>query len=716
HDPVETLYAALGRLHVDGARIDWHTVLGRGSLVDLPTYAFQREHFWLGADTDTDTGTGTGTDAAEDSTRYRIDWERLDCPTGTNVEGAWLLVVPAGHEEHELVRGCAARFGEGASTLVLSVDDDRRSMADRLRRLPVPAGVFSLLALDTGLHPVHHGMAVGGALAHLLVQALGDADIDAPLWFGTRGAVAVGDEPLDAVEHTGVWALGCVVALEHPTRWGGLIDLPATFDGPAGDRLAAVLGASEDQVAIRADGVYGRRVVRARQEVAESTWQPRGTALITGGTGGLGAHVARWLARHGTERLILLSRSGPQAAGAAELLAELTALGARAEAVACDVTDRAALEGVIGDARERGAEFTTVVHAAGLSQRTPIADLGVAEFADITAAKVIGAVHLDQIFDNDELDAFVLFSSVSGVWGAAGQSAYAAGNAFLDGLARLRRAAGVHAVSIAWGPWDAEGMGARDDQVAHLERRGLRALPPEAALRALREAVEGTAAEVVVADVEWDRFLPVFTSVRPSPLFGGLATAPRPMAGDHADRAADTLGHELRVLTGPQRTARVRSLVRAEVAKVLGHRGEQAVGLETPFSELGMDSLAAVDLRGALNDRAGVTLPVTVVFERPSVQALTAHLLDLLGPDGDAPGDAPDDAAPDADEDTRIRAVLSALPVARLREAGLLDRLLDLAGGGPAPAVSDDPAEPGSGIDTMDLDDLVRAALDGKSL
>ncbi|MEV7013828.1 type I polyketide synthase [Streptosporangium sp. NPDC051022] len=695
---VESLLAAAGELFVRGVHIDWRQMLGEGNVVDLPTYAFQHERYWLES--------GHRTTESTDDLRYHPTWERLDDQPPAEIGGPWLLIAPVGFERHDLVRACATRLGSGTVELFVGADDDRASIARRLREIPVPAGVFSLLALDAALHPAHPGLAVGGALTHLLVQALGDAEVEAPLWFGTCGAVAVGDEPLGAVEQCGVWALGRVVALEHPLRWGGLVDLPATFDDRTARRFTAVLGGGEDQVAIRADGVYGRRIVRTvksgagKNGAARGAWRPRGTALITGGTGGLGAQVARWLARNGTERLLLVSRSGPEAPGAGELLAELAELGAAAEAVACDVTDYAALETVVRQAREQGAEFRTVVHAAGLAQQTPIADLDLLEFARITAAKVIGAVVLDQLFDDDSLDAFVLFSSIAGVWGSGGQSAYAAANAFLDGLATLRRAAGVHAVSIAWGPWAGRGMGEDNDLADYLRRRGLRGLRPDVALRAMREAVEGGGSEVTVADVDWDRFLQAFTSARPSPLLAAFAPVPA-RAGE--DDVRGELG-ELRALSGADRTARLRSLVRGQVAAALGHGSEQAIDVETPFSELGMDSLAAVDLRNALSSRTGVPLPVTVVFERPSVLTLADHLSELLG--GDDARTARETA-----EDAEIRALLAGLPISRLREAGLLDRLLGLAAGdalGAAPQDDD--------IDTMDLEDLVRAALDGKPL
>ncbi|WP_290063286.1 SDR family NAD(P)-dependent oxidoreductase, partial [Amycolatopsis solani] len=167
-------------------------------------------------------------------------------------------------------------------------------------------------------------------------------------------------------------------------------------------------------------------------------WQPRGTVLVTGGTGALGAHVARWLATAGAEKIVLTSRRGRQAPGAEDLVTELTGLGAEVTIAACDVADRAALAELLDGIRDG---LTAVVHAAGTGGATPLDDADLGPFADILAAKVAGAEHLDALLGDTELDAFVLFSSIAGVWGSGGQSAYGAANAHLDALARRRRAA-----------------------------------------------------------------------------------------------------------------------------------------------------------------------------------------------------------------------------------------------------------------------------------
>ncbi|WP_233224095.1 SDR family NAD(P)-dependent oxidoreductase, partial [Amycolatopsis sp. CA-128772] len=372
------------------------------------------------------------------------------------------------------------------------------------------------------------------------------------------------------------------------------------------------LPAGEDQLALRPTGVFARRVVRAPLSSSPS-WTPAGTVLITGGTGALGAAVARWAAKAGAEHLVLLSRSGPGAPNAAALARELPAT-----VVACDVTNRDDLARTL----QRLPKITAVVHAAGAGQATAFADLTDQDFRRILEAKVDGARNLDALL-GDELEAFVLFSSISGVWGSGGQTAYAAANAQLDALAAQRRARGRAATSVAWGPWDGAGMAAGKAEQDHLRRRGLAPMAPGRALAALAAAVGS--GDVVVADVDWAKFAPAFTATRASRLFDELPEAelPEPPADPGTSRFAGFAPAELR--------AELVSLVRTEAAHVLGHASAAAVEAGRAFTDLGFDSLTAVELRTRLAAATGLTLPPTLVFNHPTPAALAEHLQAQLG-------------------------------------------------------------------------------------
>jgi NAD(P)-dependent dehydrogenase (short-subunit alcohol dehydrogenase family) len=298
------------------------------------------------------------------------------------------------------------------------------------------------------------------------------------------------------------WGLGRVAALEHPDRWGGLIDLPPMLDERAADLLCAALaagaaGGSEDQVAIRQAGLLARRMVRAAKAGAAGAWAPRGSVLITGGTGAIGGHVARMAVSRGAPRVVLASRSGPAAVGVPALAAEFAAAGTAVAVTACDSGNHAALTGLVSrlaDAPFTGPPLTagqppltSVFHAAGVSQGIPVEDLTPDALAAVLAAKAAGAASLDALTVGLDLDAFVLFSSGSATWGSGLQAGYAAANAFLDALAASRRDRGLAATSVAWGMWGGGGMSGGQG-AAELSRRGLAVMEPRLAIAALAQA------------------------------------------------------------------------------------------------------------------------------------------------------------------------------------------------------------------------------------
>ncbi|MCI3928605.1 type I polyketide synthase [Streptomyces sp. AN091965] len=638
-DEAASVTGALAALHVRGAAVDWSAGcpdrLPR--LDDLPTYPFRHRRYWPAP------RPAQAVDAA-DTWTYRVAWRALPEPAATPaLTGTWLLVVPEAAASLPLTdacRGTLAEHGAAVSVLTVPHGTDRAGLAAL-----VPAGANGVLSL------LATAPAGGTEATLLLVQALGDAGADAPLWCVTTGAVAVDGRGPDRPEQAQVWGLGRVAALEHPGRWGGLADLAERPDAASLRRLCALLsgsvrtdgGCAEDQVALRADGLHGRRLLRAARAPAhdsrtaahdartadggEPVWSARGTVLVTGGTGGLGAHVARRLARDGAEHLVLTSRRGPQAPGAAELAADIEALGARVTVAACDVADRDALAELLDRLAADGDAVRAVFHAAGVTSDTRVADCTPALLAEETAAKVRGAVHLDDLLGG-ALDAFVLFSSVSATWGSAGQATYAAANAHLDALAERRRADGRAAVGVAWGPWAGAGM-AHGATGAGLRRLGLVPMAPEAALDALWRALERDDSGTVVADMDWPRFAPAFRSSRDSALLAELpdaATEPGPAADDTVTDTAARWRDRLAALPHAERPRALTDLVRAEAAAVLGHDSAVAVAAARPFHDIGFDSLTAVELRNRLAAATGLTLPASTVFDHPTATALGGHL------------------------------------------------------------------------------------------
>ncbi|WP_369182050.1 type I polyketide synthase [Streptomyces sp. Y1] len=738
---------SLAEAWTHGAPVDWRAALGGGRPVDLPTYPFQRRRYLLevGADEPApadpaeaafwaavEDGDPAGLPATVtpdawravlpglaawrrerreraqlDSWRYRIAWRRrADPATAPRLTGHWLLVAPTGEPTADVERELTAR---GAAVTALAVDTastaDRAALADALRTAAAEAGapvagVLSLLALAEAPHPAHPAVPAGFPATVALIQAVGDADLGAPLWCATRGGVTVGagdrlGNPFQAL----YWGLGQVASMEHPKLWGGLVDLPATGCGPAElGRLAAVLAegadrGGEDQTAVRADGVHLRRIVRAplAGRPPARPWAPTGTVLITGGTGGLGARTARWLARNGAPRLLLASRRGPDAPGAAELHAELTALGAETVIARCDVADRAALAALLaGIPAEQ--PLTAVVHTAAILDDAVIDRLTPEQVDRVLRVKAHGALHLHELTRGLDLAAFVVFSSFAATFGAPGLANYAPGNAFLEALAEQRRADGLPATAIAWGTWAGGGMAA-DGIGERARRHGLHEMDPDLATEALGDALAHDETRSVVIDVRWERFAAVFASERTGRLLDEIPEARKAVESAERDPAADAAAPAdlRRRLAGAPEVERDRillELVRSHVAAVLGHPDERAVAPARPFRDLGFDSLTGVELRNRLGSATGLRLPATLVFDHPTPAAMARHLRGELLADTPA-------VLPGLAELDRLEAALAAVPdddAARTRITHRLNALLAKwhTGHGPEAEPADD--------------------------
>ncbi|MEU9015398.1 SDR family NAD(P)-dependent oxidoreductase, partial [Streptomyces sp. NPDC048479] len=356
--------------------------------------------------------------------------------------------------------------------------------------------------------------------------------------------------------------------------------------------------------------------------------------LVTGGTGALGGRVARWLAGAGVERLVLTSRRGPDAPGAAELIAELMDLGVQASVVACDVADREALRVLL---ELEAGSLSAVVHTAGVLDDGVLDALTPDRIDSVLRAKAVSARNLHELTGElgIELTAFVLFSSVTGTWGTAGQANYAAANAYLDALAEQRRADGLAATSLAWGPWAESGMAADEAMDARMRRGGVPPMGGDSAVNALQRALGANDTVVTVVDVDWERFAPGFTAVRASRLFAELPEARRALAqrGDTAGQGGGAAAHghhsmaqRLAELSAAEQDRLLLDLVRREVAAVLGHTGVESVGAGRAFKELGFDSLTAVELRSRLGAAAELRLPATLIYDYPTSAALAEYL------------------------------------------------------------------------------------------
>ncbi|MFI5842718.1 type I polyketide synthase [Catenuloplanes sp. NPDC051500] len=470
--------------------------------------------------------------------------------------------------------------------------------------------------------------------------------LSTPAFATSRLVLITGEDSLAA---TAVRGLLRSARTEHPDRFA-LLTVDGTPGWPAA--VTAALDLGEPETAILAGGLHLPRLVRARA-TASAPPAPDGTVLITGGTGALGGLLARHLvAAHHARRLLLVSRRGPDAPGAGQLAADLIALGAEVRIQACDTADRDAVAALLSDA----GPLSTVVHAAGVLDDGTIGALTEERLRAVLRAKADAAWHLHTLTADAPPARFVLFSSIAGVLGTAGQANYAAANAFLDGLARHRREAGLPATSLAWGLWagDDTGSGGMGDLLdaagrQRMARLGIGRITPEHGLALFDAALAVDVPASVPAP-----FDPAVLAARAAdgtlpPILSRLApTAPRRAEA----RAVSTAGtpQDLAALPPAARAGRLTELVRSRVATVLGHASAAAVDPDRGFLDLGVDSLTAIELRNQLAADTGLRLAPTLLLDHPTVTGLVQRLNELLRADEPETGE-------DADGDRALAAV-----------------------------------------------------------
>ncbi|MFE0462726.1 SDR family NAD(P)-dependent oxidoreductase, partial [Kitasatospora sp. NPDC058965] len=552
----------------------------------------------------------------------------------------------------------------------------------------------ALLRPTTGTDAGSARAAAREALA--AVQGWLAGDQDGPLVVVTEGAVGLPGERVTDLAGAAVWGLVRSAQAENPDRFL-LVDTDGSLP------LGALTALDEPQLVVREGRLHAPRLARvpvAAEPVAPaSAFGGEGTVLVTGATGTLGRLVARHLvAERGVRDLLLVSRRGAKASGMPELVAELGELGAEVAVAACDVTDRGAVAALLA-----GQSLAAVVHVAGVLDDGILGSLTADRLDAVLRPKVDAAWNLHELTAGQELGAFVLFSSAAGVFGNPGQANYACANAYLDALAAHRQAQGLPAQSLAWGLWESEqgGMGAEAD-VQRINRSGVDALTVAEGLALLDTA--GSLADPLLVPIRLDLKALQQAADELPPLLRGLvrAKARRTAAGGR-DQASG-LKARLAGLGAAEQLGTLLELVRGEAAAILGHSSPQAVEPDRAFSELGFDSLSAVEFRNQVNAVTGLRLPPTLVFDYPNARALAEYLVTELAPEADG-----DEAA----TEDQIRRILQAIPLHRLRDAGLMESLLELGGARvERESTTEEPAEQES-IDEMDTESLINMAFDG---
>jgi len=631
---------------------------------------------------------------------YRLEWEPKElraedvlAVSGGGTGGSWMVFADEGGFGKELAAALTERGGrsflvsagatyERMDAHHFRIRPGRREDIDRLLNEVgeiSPAGLVGVAHLwsldaappeETTVDSLQRAQSLGCGSVVALIQSIADrgSRVSPRIWL-VSAAVQATDSP--SVAQAPLWGLGRALAQEHPALWGGLIAVEDLAPRELALRLSCeMLGSDgEDQVALRSDGRYVARLVRARTPIAaDNAALVRQDAcyLITGGLGDLGLAVARFLVEQGARSLILLGRTKllprsewsriDEASRMHQQVAairSLERLGAKVEVASVDVSEEAQMRALLARWNERGgAPIRGVVHAAGWAGMRSLQELDLDTLGATMRPKVTGGWILHRCFENQGLDFFVLFSSAASVLGVLGQGLghYAAANAFLDGLAHYRRFLGLPALSINWGPWSEIGMAARTDQASRLEPHGIRSLSPQAGVELFGRLLASDAAQVLAADVDWPRFGRSFPSAARSPLLSKLSklvTPSEPKARTSAPAGGRGLSPERILCAEPaERRPLLESELRQRVSAVLG-LSPSRLDVHLALVNLGMDSLMGVELKNEIESELGVNVSLIELMQGASVARLASMLVDKLeGIDSPAAGEPKTVVAP----------------------------------------------------------------------
>ncbi|MGA2850722.1 MAG: SDR family NAD(P)-dependent oxidoreductase, partial [Terracidiphilus sp.] len=530
----------------------------------------------------------------------------------------WLLIG----DKSGFVTQVAATLTERGEQAVVVCDNDPlpvdqaawRGIVD-LSCLDVPAAEK---ITDLDWDNVHHfGCERVLALTRLLIETGGR------LWVATRGAQRVGGESMSsAIASAPVWGLGRTIALEHPDIWGGLVDFdPAdSAENQAGLLVDALMAVdSDDQIAFRGGIRHVARLKRcARPTQAVPRFEPHASYLVTGGLGGLGLIVARWMAEQGARRLILVGRSGIERPEQADAVHRIERLGVSVRTVRADIADPETMAQLFDSIAAEEPPLKGVIHAAAALSWDSVREMSPGALHDVLRPKVLGTWLLHRHTLHLALDFFCLFSSAASLLGASGLAHYAAANEFLDALAKYRQGQGLPALAIEWGAWD-EMRNASEKQRQESRSQGLLPMPASRALAALGSLLQSRESCIAVASINWRNLRAVFETRRKQPLFDGIEIPT-------VKTEASVSEPQWQRLPAQAREAWIANVVWEEICRVLRIDDGAPIEFDRGFFEMGMDSLVSVELKNRLEARMGRSVPAMLTFNFPTVRTLSSYL------------------------------------------------------------------------------------------
>jgi malonyl CoA-acyl carrier protein transacylase len=593
---------------------------------------------------------------------YEVTWQAQplqERPISFSQPGSWLILADQGGLGQALANLLQER---GQTCFIVYVGDsyqakepgfwslnpserddfDRLVQAIRTVKEPSLRGIIHLWSLDSDstltneidVSSLEQVQTLGCGSALHLVQALvkENESVSPRMWLVTQGAVPVVPDLLPTVSQAPLWGLGKVLALEHPKLWGGMLDLSPDTDGNAAATLLAEIAnyQGEDHVAFCSGQRYVARVVtKSLPQSREMQLKPDSTYLITGGLGALGLRVTRWLVERGARHLVLIGRRSPSAE-VQEVLTSMEQAGTQILVARADVSSEEDMARVMAQMQTSMPPLRGIVHAAGVVGYQPMKDIDLDTFKSVLRPKVAGAWILHRLTQEMTLDFFVSFSSIASVWGSQGQAHYGAANYFLDTLTHYRRSLGLPATSVNWGPWSGGGMAVNEFQ-AFMTKMGVKAFEPEQGIAALEYLLGTDCGSVTVANVDWTLFKDIYEARGARSLLEKIEVQPRQEIAKETGQQSQIL-QQLAAAPVSERSSLLVSHLQAEVAEILKLESSQLPQPHQGFFDMGMDSLMAIELKKRLEDSFGASLPATLAFESPTIEALSEYFAtEVLG-------------------------------------------------------------------------------------